>query len=269
MKSLLPMLAALLLSACAQADAPAVPPPTSAQQSPAESPAPSASVVQRALATNGVEITGSLEAPAGFEGFVASYQGRELPVYVLPDGKHIVIGSLFDLGGHDLTSPAMQKVAGNSPGDAQWKALESSSWFAEGNPQAKRIVYVFEDTRCPFCHQLWQKSQPYLKKGKLQVRTILVGVIAPESLPEAANILDSKDPAAAWNKNEAHFGKNPPPANNASAASIAKVRANTALMQRLGIMGTPGVAWKDTQGRIHVSQGMPRDQQALETIFGD
>ena len=278
MKKLLPIIAALLLSACAQANgpdsvqtngpgapdssAPTARIPTTGQ------PAPVASIVQRALAANGVEISGSLDAPAGFEGFVARYQGRELPVYALPDGRHIVIGTLLDLEGRDLTGPQMQKLAGSGFGEAQWQALASATWFAEGNPDAKRIVYAFEDTRCPYCHRLWKATQPLLKKGNVQIRTILVGVLAPESLPEAANILDAKDPAAAWNKNEEDFGKNPAP-GDASQASLAKVRANTALMQKLGFMGTPSIVWKDAGGRVRAMQGMPRDQQGLEAIFQD
>lgn len=267
MKIFLTVLATVLLSACSNANAPAPTQPP-AHASSATGPAPDASVVQRALATNGVQITGSLDAPAGFEGFVANYQGRPLPVYALPDRKHIVIGTLLDLQGHDLTSAAMTKSTSSAFGDTQWKELAGSTWFAEGDPRGTRIVYAFEDTRCPYCHKLWEASQPYLKNSHVQVRTILVAVIAPESLPEAANILDAKDPAAAWNKNEEHFGTNPPPGDSASAAAVAKVRANTELFQKLGFMGTPSVVWKDAQGKIHSHQGAPRDQQELDDIFG-
>lgn len=270
MKSVLALIATLLVSACAPAGTPAshASAPT-ASSSTAAAPAPAASVVQRALAANGVEVTGSLEAPAGFEGFIAQYQGRELPVYALPDGKHIVIGSLLDLDGHDLTGPALAKATGNSLGEAQWKALEASHWVAEGDPHAQRIVYVFVDTRCPYCHQLWQASQPFLKKGGVQVRNILVAVIRPESLPEAAAILASKDPAAAWQRSEENFGKHAAPTGNPPAAAVDKVRANTGLLQTLGLVGTPGIVWKDAQGNIHVLQGMPRDSAGLDAVFAD
>lgn len=270
MKTFLALITTLLVSACAPASTPAAhssAAPPAASASAAAAPAPAASVVQRALATNGVEITGSLEAPAGFEGFVAQYQGRELPVYALPDGKHIVIGSLLDLDGHDLTGPALAKVTSSSLGEAQWKALEASNWVAEGDPHAKRIVYVFVDTRCPYCQHLWQASQPFLKKGGVQVRNILVAVIRPESLPEAAGILAAKDPAAAWQHNEANFGKNAAPTGKPPAAAVDKVRANTELMQTLGFMGTPGIVWKDAQGKIQVLQGMPRDNAGLDAVF--
>ncbi|MGH8111569.1 MAG: thiol:disulfide interchange protein DsbG [Rhodanobacteraceae bacterium] len=276
MKALLPILAALLLSACAQADAPADQPPASATKSPAaasatvsgDGPATDASAVQRALAANGVEITGRLNAPKGYQGFVATYQGHQLPVYVTPDGRHILVGTLFDMAGHDLTSSAMAKVETSSFSEAQWKALESATWVVEGNPRAKRIVYVFVDTRCPYCHHLWRDSQPFLQAGNVQVRDILVGVITPESLPEAAKILDAKDPAAAWNRNEQNFGKNPAPGDHASPESIAKIHANTDLMQKLGFRGTPSVIWKDDDGRIHTLQGMPRDPEMLKAVFG-
>lgn len=147
--------------------------------------------------------------------------------------------------------------------------LADANWFVEGNENATRIVYAFEDTRCPYCHMLWQESKPYIQKGDVQVRTILVAVIAPASLPEGAKVLSAKNPAAAWNYNEEHFGHNPPPGNAAPAASLAKVRANTALFQKLGFAGTPSVVWKDAQGHIHAIQGAPRDKSALTAIFGD
>ena len=270
MKTALALIATLLMSACAPAGTPAAhssAPPPAASASTGVAPAPAASVVQRALAANGVEITGSLEAPTGFEGFVAQYQGRKLPVYALPDGKHIVIGSLLDLDGNDLTGPALANASGSSLSEAQWQALQGSNWVAEGNPHAQRIVYVFVDTRCPYCQHLWQASQPFLKKGGVQVRNILVAVIRPESLPEAAGILAAKDPTAAWQRNETNFGHNPAPTGKPPAAAVDKVRANTELMQRLGFMGTPGIVWKDAQGRIQVLQGMPRDSAGLDAVF--
>lgn len=264
MKIFLPILAVLLLCACAKAKVPITSPSPSAS---AASAAPSATV-QRALAADGITIAGSLDAPAGFAGYLGSYQGHELPIYALPDGKHIVIGNLLDLDGHNLTAAALAGAAGSNLGEAQWKQLAAAHWFVEGNPQAKRIVYAFEDTRCPFCHQLWQESKPYIKQGNVQVRTLLVAVIAPESLPEGAKVMAAKDPAAAWNRNEENFGHNPPPGSDAPAAGLAEVRANTALFQQLGFMGTPSVVWKDAHGRIHAIQGVPRDKSALAAIFG-
>lgn len=278
MKKLFLLLAAVLLSACAQADGPAhdkQPPASSAAAASGAATAAArdgavadAPAVQRALASKGLEITGTMEAPQGYQGFVANYQGRQLPVYVTRDGQHILIGSLFDMDGHDLTSTALMDAEASAFTEAQWKQLETATWVVEGNPKAGRVVYVFVDTRCPYCHHLWRDSQPFVEDGHVQIRDILVGVIAPESLPEAAAILDSADPTAAWNRNEQDFGKNPAPAGRGSAASVARIKANTELMQKLGFMGTPSLVWKDAGGKIHTLQGMPRDPEMLKAVFG-
>lgn len=163
-----PILATLLLCACASHDVPTAAreaPPVASAGGTTAGPASAASVAQ-ALATQGVQVTGSLDAPAGFAGYLGTYQGHPIPVYALPDGWHLVIGNLLDLDGHDLTASAMAKAASSGPGEAQWQQLAKANWFVEGNPLSKRIVYAFEDTRCPFCHMLWQESNPVHQAGQ-------------------------------------------------------------------------------------------------------
>lgn len=261
MKALLVPIACLLLAGCSHAEAPAT--------DTASVPAVSSSTVQKALADTGIEITGKLDAPEGYEGFVGVYQGRSLPVYVLPDGKHLVIGSIYDMSGHDLTSPAMRRIADSGFGAAQWSMLEKATWVVEGNPHAKRVVYVFADTRCPYCHHLWQASQQWLERGNVQVRTIPVAVISPDSLPEAAVILDADDPAKAWRENERHFGSNPKPDPGAgSKLSRQKIRANSMLMNVLGFHGTPAMIYKNADGKVRILRGLPRDPDTLREVFG-
>lgn len=278
MKALFPMFAILLLCGCARAhDAAPRAAATAAAATAATTPdggttgqaAAASSVVQRALAAHGVTIIGSMDAPAGFRGYVGSFRDQQLPIYALPDGHHVVVGSLFDLDGRDLTDAAMAKAADSRFGDAQWNALQASPWVREGSADAGRVVYVFVDTRCPFCHRLWQAYQPLLPQGHVQVRNIIVGVISKDSRPEAAHILSAKDPAAAWNANEANFGHNPPPSGEAPTDAVAKVDANTRLFQQLGFVGTPALVWKDPDGHIHTLEGMPRDQRGIQAIFGD
>lgn len=263
--------AALLVAACAQAGGPS----TSATPASGSSALASGSGSEalpapvRVLAGKGLHITGDLKAPKGYRGFIAQYQGQPLPVYLLPDGQHVVIGSLYDATGKDLTMPAMRDALDAGLSEAQWQQLEKSSWVVEGNPKARRVVYVFVDTRCPYCHKLWEASQPYLDKGNVQVRNIIVAVISPSSLPEGAAILDAKNPSNAWRENEKNFGHNPQPAaDEGSAASRAKIRANNALMMQLGSNGTPTEVYKDADGKIHVLQGMPANPEMLEAVFG-
>jgi len=57
------------------------------------------------------------------------------------------------------------------------------------------------------------------------------------------------------------------PARNVPAALAAQLEANTKLMERFGVSGTPGLVWKDKAGKIRVKLGMPRLSQ-LPAITG-
>lgn len=58
-----------------------------------------------------------------------------------------------------------------------------------------------------YCKLFWQQSRPWVDAGKVQIRTLLVGVIKPESPVTAAAILASKDPAKTWHDYEQSNGK--------------------------------------------------------------
>lgn len=222
----------------------------------------------RALAGKGITIEAKLPAPSGYQGFVGNYQGGKLPIYLLPDGKHVMIGSLFDESGNDLTQAPFQ--AASSPGltEATWNKLAQSTWIAEGSAKPKRIVYVFTDTECPYCHKLWLATQPLLAGSDVQVRNIMVAVIAPQSLNRAATILDSSDPAATLRQHEQSFGHSSvEPAKTVSAATTKHIADNIHLMEELNIQGTPALIYKDSTGKVRMLPGMPSDEH-LKSIFG-
>ena len=239
----------LLLAACAQAQ---------------DVPAPI-----QALTSKGVQIKGPMAAPAGFKGYVGDYHGQPMPVYLLPDGQHVLIGTLLDAKGNDLTQRPLHDASTPAIADSTWAELDKATWIAEGSAHPKRIVYVFTDTECPYCHKLWQAIQPMLVGGNVQVRHIIVAVIAPQSLNRAAAILDSADPKAAFRQHEASFGHSTiQPEATVPPATAKRIAANTALMAKLGIQGTPATVHKDAAGKIQIEPGMmPTDE--LKTIFID
>lgn len=240
---------ALLLIACAQAQ---------------DYPAPI-----QALASKGITVKGSLPGPAGFKGYVGDYQGQPVPMYLLPDGKHVVIGTLLDAQGNDLTQQPMQAATAPSLDEATWAALGKANWIAEGASAPKRIVYVFTDTECPYCHKLWLATQPLLAGGNVQVRHIMVAVIAPQSLNRAAAILDASDPKAALHQHENTFGHSTiKPLANVSTATEKRIDANIALMDKVGAQGTPATVYKDADGKVRMAAGMLPDAQ-LKAIFAD
>lgn len=241
--------ALLLLTACAQAQ---------------DVPAPI-----KALSSKGVQIKGPMQAPAGFKGYVGDYHGQAMPVYLLPDGKHVLIGTLLDDMGNDLTQGPLHDAATPPIAASTWADLDKATWIAEGSAHPKRIVYVFTDTECPYCHKLWTAIQPMLAGGNVQVRYIIVAVIAPKSLNRAATILDAPDPKAMFQQHEKTFGHSAvQPEATVPPATARKIEANTALMSKLGIQGTPATVHKDAAGKIQIEPGMmPQDE--LRSIFVD
>lgn len=222
----------------------------------------------QALASKGITIKGPLEAPDGYRGFVGEYRGRPLPIYLLPDGEHTVIGSLYDRAGNDLTSDKLQAATAPVLDDATWDALGKTRYIAEGATHPRRIVYVFTDTECPYCHKLWLATQPLLAGGDVQVRHILVAVIAPSSPFRAAAILGATDPAAAMRQHEQSFGHSSvAPAKTLTPAIEAALAANGDLMEKLGVQGTPATVYRDADGTIRIAGGMLPEVQ-LKAIFG-
>ncbi|NII09520.1 thiol:disulfide interchange protein DsbG [Oleiagrimonas sp. C23AA] len=251
MKHWLPLLA-LGLVACSQAS-----------DAPNTYPAPI-----QALQNKGVKIKSTMQAPPGFKGYLGEYAGHPVPVYLLPDGKHVSIGELFDSAGEDVTQQALQEATQQPLGAATWNQLGKATWIAEGATHPKHVVYVFTDTECPFCHRLWAAVQPILSRGDTQVRYILVAVISPKSEPRAASILDAANPLAAMKSHEAGFRHSPvKPSISISSATQAHIQANTRLMSHLGFQGTPATVYKDDKGRIRTAVGM-LPQTRVERIFG-
>lgn len=223
----------------------------------------------RALQGQGLTIRSTLDAPPGFHGYVAEYNGRPLPVYLLPDGKHVVVGSLFDAEGHDLTQGAMSAATKPKLDRGSWQALAKSTWIAEGAAHPERVVYVFSDTECPYCHRLWNKVQPLLAGGKVQVRYVMVAVIRPESLGRAAAILSTDDPSATLRRHEKNYGHSPiKPMADVPADMKKKINANNSLMQSFGISGTPAIIFRDPDGNLQRLDGMPSDPAQIKAIFG-
>lgn len=251
MKRWLVLLASLAMAGCSSAsETPTLPAPV------------------QALATKGITIKGPLPAPKGYRGFVGEYRGRALPVYLLPDGEHTVIGSLYDRAGNDLTSDSLEAAAAPVLDETTWTELGKTRYIAEGATHPKRIVYVFTDTECPYCHKLWAATQPLLAGGDVQVRHILVAVIAPQSPYRAAAILDAADPLAALQKHEQSFGHSTvAPAKTLAPATEAALVANGELMDKLGVQGTPATVYRDADGAIRIAGGMLPDAQ-LKAIFG-
>ncbi|HJU24733.1 MAG TPA: thiol:disulfide interchange protein DsbG [Casimicrobiaceae bacterium] len=144
---------------------------------------------------------------------------------------------------------------------ARFAQLEKTDAVIEGPREARRILYVFFDPNCFYCHLTWKALQPYEKAG-LQVRLVPVAYQQPSSAGRAAAIMQAPDRVAAMRENElrydrAHFDGGIAPVN-VSKALAAQLDANTKLMHAFGAPGTPLLVWRDSNGRIQVMNAVPR-----------
>lgn len=219
-----------------------------------------------ALKHQGIEIYGAFDAPGGLTGYGALDQGRETAVYLLPDGEHAIVGTLTDANGNDVSANELDTHL-RVPLEAEtWRLLEASHWIQDGDPEAPRLVYLFTDPNCPYCREFWQRTRPAVAEGRLQLRHIMVGFMAPQSPAQAASLLAAEDPEAALN---AHEGGTPIEASAQPRAIEEQVYHNNQLFDALGLHATPTLAYQretPTGLRIVRIQGLP-DAPAWEAMI--
>ncbi|MCG7577153.1 MULTISPECIES: thiol:disulfide interchange protein DsbG [unclassified Halomonas] len=221
----------------------------------------------QALANQGLTIHGQFDAPGGMRGFGASVQGQDMAIYLTPDGEHAIIGTLVDGEGTDLTEAQLDEHV-RAPLEADtWALLEESHWIQDGNPDAPRVIYTFTDANCPYCRQLWQQTRPWVEAGKVQLRHIMVGILAPNSPALAATILGAEDPSAALHRHSEGDELSP----SAQPRDIEEqVYDNNQLFEQLGLYATPTSAFqRETDSgtvRIDRIQGLPSDERFIEMM---
>lgn len=244
------LLAATLLAGSAAGAKDALPPPL------------------RILQEHGMNIAGRFPAPDGLTGYAVSYQGQAVAVYVTPDGKHAIVGTLIDSHGHNLSSGPLDRLIIGPQNRRAWKELKHSNWIGYGSDKASKVVYLFIDPNCPYCHEFLKEAKPWVRAGKVQIRNVVVAVLRPSSLPKAAAIFSAKDPAAALVRNQQDYGSGGiKPARKIPAKVRARIQANNRLMSSLGIQATPVIFYHSGDGHIAVTQGLP-SRGGLATIMG-
>lgn len=237
----------------------------------------------RAMEKRGITIVGPLPSPGGVTAW-AAYSGQHpIALYVTPDGKHVIAGTMLDADGRDINRVALESAVRKPMTDGVWARLDASHWVADGSTKAPRIVYVFTDPNCPYCNKFWADARPWVDSGKVQLRHVMVGILTPTSAGKAAALLADKNPAAALAAYErAHTTGNakalesgrPKPLDDAGLKPLAvippavqaQLDANENLMASLGLSATPAVVWRDAKGGLKLTQGAP--DETLPEILG-
>jgi thiol:disulfide interchange protein DsbG len=164
-----------------------------------------------------------------------------------------------------------------------WDELSHTKWIADGRDDAPRKVYVFMDANCKYCTKFWSDARPWVDSGKVQLRHIMVAVIAPTSAGKAATLLVDPDPARRlYSYEQTHaFGvvrmmaggphhswedPNLPPMQTIPPAVGRTLQDDERLMDALGLTGTPGIVYRGLDGRLVARGGIAPDE--MTTVLG-
>ncbi|MGZ8287637.1 MAG: thiol:disulfide interchange protein DsbG [Telluria sp.] len=219
----------------------------------------------KALQQEGIEVVAPFKAAGGLAAYAALAGKRPVAIYMTPDGKHAILGTMIGARGEDLSKPVLDKLVGKPLAARTWKELAASAWIADGSARAARVVYVFTDPNCPYCNKFWQDARPWIDAGKVQLRHIMVGIIGPTSPGKAAALLSAKDPALALREHETKKNPATAPAKLPPRAA-AQLEGNHTLMQQLELGATPAILYLDSDGLLQIAQGAPQPGKLVQIL---
>ncbi len=245
--------------------------------------APERPAALQAIEKQGVTIVGTFPAPGGLTAWAGYIGQRPLSLFVTPDGKHVIAGTLLDAQGEEAAQAALEKTVRGAMTAGAWSKLESSHWIEDGKKGAPRTVYVFTDPNCPYCNKFWADARPWVDSGKVVLRHVMVGILTPTSAGKAAALLAAKDPVAALTAYErGHMEQNGKsiasgrarplgdaglmPLEDIPADIESKLASNQRLMASLGLQATPAMVWRDANGNVQMRTGASPSE--LPTILG-
>lgn len=219
-------------------------------------------------------------AADGLIGFVVqSSQGNNGIIYADPKGQYVFVGSIINAQGQDLTQAYTTQYISNKIAGPAYQDAATLAWFTDGSDSASHKAYMIFDPNCVYCHLLYQQVQPLIANGQLQVRWIPVAFRDPSSPGKAAAMLNAGSDAASdklLKQNEDGFNDQsesggltplaPNPNDSAVTAVFAKVTQNTAYFTKYGFQGTPTILFKQTDGKVVMIPGLPRDQAFQDMI---
>ncbi|MDQ6190800.1 thiol:disulfide interchange protein DsbG [Klebsiella pneumoniae] len=202
------------------------------------------------------------------KGWLGKYQDMGVAIYLTPDGKHAISGYMYDENGSNLSEQLFQKELYTPAGQEMWKKMASAHWLQDGRKDAPIVLYVFADPSVPTASS--SGSNPALvEAGKVQIRTLLVGVIKPESPATAAAILASSDPAKTWHDYEQSNGKMALTIPKAIPPEKMKMlNVNQQLMDDLGANVTPAIYYMNKDNMLQQVVGLP-DKEKLHIMMGE
>lgn len=152
-------------------------------------------------------------------------------IYYAPQSAHILFAAVYDRNGVNVTALAQDASARKKLG-----AIHPAKALVIGHAGAPTVI-EFTDPDCPYCQALERFWNAKAAEGKSVRRLVyFVSGIHPEAAAKAEHILCSPDPEAEFKA--VYGGKKPAPLHTC-AAGHAKVAADSQLVAKVGVSGTP------------------------------
>ncbi|WP_111893015.1 DsbC family protein [Acinetobacter sp. MB5] len=176
-------------------------------------------------------------------------------VYTNDEARYFFIGNLVDLKNKvSLTEERMQEL---NKIDVKTLPLNQAIKHVKGN--GKRVMYVFSDPDCPYCHAL-EEELKQVDNVTIYLFLYPLKNLHPNAEAMAQKIWCSKDKYSAW-ENYVLDRKQP----NGKEGCATPVQKNLALGEKLNIDGTPTFFLKDGQ-RISGARSADEINKLLDSV---
>jgi thiol:disulfide interchange protein DsbG len=204
--------------------------------------------------------------------------------YITPDKERVIPGVMWDAAGKNLTREQVANVPGAIPtvvvGDVAFakadakprspsvpalSLVQKANYGTVGSALAPHL-WVLIDPQCVYSVRAFQMLHPFVEAGKVQVSVIPLSVLDYEDKGQStksALALLSKPGEQLVSSWQAGSVNDPP-----IPAAAARLQANMAIAQAIGLQGTPTLIWKKADGTEGRIDGMPTSVEALIASIG-
>ncbi len=199
--------------------------------------------------------------------------------YITPDKERVIPGVMWDAAGKDLTREQVANVPGAiptvvvgdvasaktdaKPGASSVSALplvQKANYGTVGSALAPHL-WMLIDPQCVYSVRAYQMLHPFVEAGKIQLSVIPLSVLDYEdkgqSTKSALALLSKpgEQLVASWQAGNVNDPVIP--------AAAARLQANMAIAQAIGLQGTPTLIWKKADGTEGRIDGVPNSVEAL------